>query len=306
MSITALFIFDDKKERIKLFGYILPYGLLGSFGYEQVKNELISSKTSSTDNLPEPAMSKNVNNQSSLKRYRLILTIFFLALLYAINNNLAFSLFTMADPATIALFKSVTSFMTALLMYFALKRPIIRIQWFAILFQCLGLVVFQYDPCQGSTIYPMATYLLLAVAVGITTTTSVTNDHLLKTADLNLNSVNALLYFFGTILNFMFFIRERSNGGPDFFEGYTTQACIVVFFNSIIGIVITAVYKYGDALVKSFASSITAVLLLVISSIFFGLKANIVTWTGGIITVLATYMYMTGKSASNAGNSRSK
>jgi hypothetical protein len=249
-------------------------------------------------NFDTPSERKLLSNllSSNRSQARVLLGIVGLAVLYALNNNLAFRLFTLADPATISLFKSMTSFTTAITMFVVLGRPIWRSQWFAVLFQCLGLIVFQYDPCKGSPLYSVGTYMLLATAVAITTISSVWNDHVLKNTRLSLNGVNAILYASGASLNFIVFIWDHwIQNGPGFFEGYTSQALLVIFFNSIIGIAITLVYKYGDALVKTFASAITAVLLLIISSFFFGLDANLVTWTGGVITVLATYMYVSEK-----------
>lgn len=271
ISIMGIHHFDTPQEKALFFAY-LP--------------------TAAKSYLPFPGLARVPNTAG---RQGLIRAVFGLAALYAMNNNLAFRLFTLADPATISLFKSMTSFTTAIVMFLFLRRPIWRVQWFAVLFQCAGLVVFQYDPCKGTPIYSFSTYLLLFTAVMITTVSSVWNDHVLKSSDLSLNGVNALLYFFGACLNLLFFLREHALGGPGFFDGYTTQAMLVIFFNSIIGIAVTLVYKFGDALVKTFASAITAVLLLIISSMFFGLQANIVTWTGGLITVLATYMYLSEK-----------
>ncbi|KAI3636082.1 hypothetical protein MIR68_005963 [Amoeboaphelidium protococcarum] len=235
----------------------------------------------------------------------LLAKIFGLAALYALNNNLSFYLFKLVDPATISLFKSVSSFSTAILMFFLLSRPIYRTQWFAIIFQCLGLVMFQWDPCVGKPLHAPYLYLALCMAVSITTISSVWNDFLLKNVPISLNSFNAIMYGFGVLLNFCFYIHDAYKGWPSFFTGYTGGAWLVVFCNSIIGIVITLVYKYGDALVKTFASSITAVLLMVISSIFFGLHSTLITWLSGMIVIIATYMYATGVPQKSGNNSNS-
>jgi UDP-galactose transporter len=231
-----------------------------------------------------------------------------LAFIYALNNNLAFVLFQQADPATITLFKSMTSFTTAVLMYFLLSRPIVQSQWYAVCFQCAGLIVFQYNPCKGASLYAPMTYFLLMTAVSMTTFSSVINDHLLKSAPISLNAFNFVMYAFGVMFNMVFFLYDYTvKGGPGLFEGYTAPAFLVVFLNSIIGIAITLVYKYGDALVKTFASAITAVILMVVSAAFFDLHANVLTWVGGLMTVVATQMYMSSRATTaNAVSGESK
>ena len=285
LTLLGMARFDTAEEKRLLWSY---------FSFSSGSDSWLPVSTQDAQDKAQ-ASTPAAPNGSKKGGMKVVLAVLGLATLYAINNNLTFYIYTMSDPATFSLFKSMTSFTTALVMYFFLSRPIHRGQWFAVVFQCAGLVVFQYDPCKGSPLYPALVYGLLTIAVAITTVSSVWNDHVLKSANLSLNGVNVFLYAFGICLNFLFFIRERMMGGPAFFEGYSWQACLVVFFNSIIGIAITLVYKFGDALVKTFASSITAVLLLAVSVMFFGLESNIVTWTGALVTVVATYMYLTDK-----------
>ncbi|KAI3659719.1 hypothetical protein MP638_005193 [Amoeboaphelidium occidentale] len=286
LSLVLLLRFSSKEEQDALWGLI----------------SMKSSASSKPSLLPTSGSTNQANPESIGST---LLKVLVLAGLYAINNNLAFYLFSLSDPATITLFKSISAFSTALALYFALGRPITKIQWFAVMFQCSGLVVFQYNPCKGVPLYDSTTYLLLLLAVCITTVTSVWNDFLLKSTNLSLNCVNLFLYGFGVIYNCGFFLQERWKGGPGLFEGYTAQACLVVFLNSIIGIAISLVYKYGDALVKTFASAITAVNLLIASSILFGMQTHLLTWVGALVTVLATYMYVSVPST-NVPNDTSK
>ena len=79
-----------------------------------------------------------------------------------------------------------------------------------------------------------------------------------------------------------------------FFTGYTPAAYLIIFCNSIIGIVITAVYKYADVVIKNIASSVSTACLYTLSVLFFGASAGLQTTLGYGIVFLATYLYMLG------------
>ena len=44
---------------------------------------------------------------------------------------------------------------------------------------------------------------------------------------------------------------------------FATQALLVIFFNALIGLAISAVYKYCDAVIKTFATATVTVLLVI-------------------------------------------
>jgi peptidoglycan biosynthesis protein MviN/MurJ (putative lipid II flippase) len=66
-----------------------------------------------------------------------------LAVGYAVNNHLAFHLFTLSDPGTINLVKSSSSVVSAIVLWQFADRHPKRLQWVAIGYQMLGLVISQ-------------------------------------------------------------------------------------------------------------------------------------------------------------------
>ena len=78
-----------------------------------------------------------------------------------------------------------------------------------------------------------------------------------------------------------------------FFDGYDNFFAIsVVFLNGVIGVAITFVYKYGDAIIKCFAQVLSSIILVIISALFFGTKFNIVTLCGTIVVFSSSYIYL--------------
>merc|ERR1712039_65597 len=123
------------------------------------------------------------------------------------------------------------------------------------------------------------------------------NEFLVKNYKIGLNVQNSTLYFGGSLLNlFAFFALPNPNNTQKdigFFDGYDNVLAIgVVFCNAMIGLAITAVYKYADAVVKCFSSDITAVVLMVISSFFFGLKSSVTMWCGVFVVTFAVHLYI--------------
>merc|ERR1711957_948445 len=81
-------------------------------------------------------------------------------------------------------------------------------------------------------------------------------------------------------------------GSCGFFDGYHNPWAVgVVFANAVIGLAITAVYKYANAVTKCIASDVSAVLLCIISAIFFGLESSITMWCGVLVVCFAVHLY---------------
>jgi hypothetical protein len=221
-----------------------------------------------------------------------------LAVLYGFNNQLMFVVFMWADPGTINLVKAGATLISAVMLWGGLGRVITSGQWLAILLQMCGMIVSQYDPCSasGSGQYSFGVYLTLACTVAVSAFCGVVNDHLAKSYKVSLYSQNLVLYGVGSILNFGLYITRviaSSGAEPAFFHGYTAMACLVVFCNAVIGLVITAVYKYADAVVKTLASSFSTAILLFLGPMLFSSKPlSFVKDIGCAVVFIATYLYM--------------
>ncbi|KAJ3106026.1 hypothetical protein HDU97_007210 [Phlyctochytrium planicorne] len=219
-----------------------------------------------------------------------------LALLYTVNNHFAFSLFLLVDPGTISLVKSASTFISAYILYTIFGRMTNRLQWLAIALQAFGIIASQYDPCKGGTLYPVASYALLFISVSITALAGCVNDHIMKTMNLPLHAINVYLYSSGFILNlFAYFFTKKSSSESGeavrFFDGYDNIAIMVVFLNCVIGLVITAVYKYADAVIKTIAQTISTGILLVLSAFLFGSHFGVLQFAGVMIIFLSVYLY---------------
>jgi drug/metabolite transporter (DMT)-like permease len=221
-----------------------------------------------------------------------------LAVLYCINNNLTFVIFSWADAANVNLIKAGSSFVSALLLWRFLGRVISPVQWSAIAIQTAGMVITQFGAnCKAANTPLLApfTYLALLVSLCITAATSVWNDHVMKAtakAGVGINTVSVAMYAGGALLNLAVHVLGGGSVGPTFFTGMGRPASLLVLLcNSLIGIAVTAVYKYADAVVKTFASACTTAVLFVVGALFFGVSTNVVVAAGCVCIFVATHLY---------------
>jgi hypothetical protein len=237
----------------------------------------------------------------SLTKSGLVFKIAMLAALYFANNQLAFVLFLRADPASINLLKAGSSAITALVWCIFMGRVVSQEQWITIAMQVCGLIVVQYDACKGQTVLAASDYGLIFLSVLITATCGVWNEQQLKTMPLSLHEQNMVLYAFGALLNGAGH-HVKANLDPHFprfFEGYSALSVCVIIVNACFGVVVTAVYKYSNAIIKTLASAVTTVVLTVISMLFFGLHVTIVSGAGCVSVMLAVMLYTLTPSSDN-------
>lgn len=217
-----------------------------------------------------------------------------LALFYVLINNSIFVSYKLADPGTIQLTKAGVTFITALVMIVTLNAKVSKIQWIAIIIQVCGLMVTQYNPETGAT-YSFGTYFLLIFQVFLSASSGVYNQALLKSDESSLHADNMILYAAGSVVNLMVHIMLSmfKEDEPGFFEGYNSFGAIMVIVSNVfIGLAITAVYRYADAVIKCFATAFATAILLYISPILFGTSLSFLVIPGTIVVFIASWLYM--------------
>lgn len=225
-----------------------------------------------------------------------VMQIWVLSLLYTLNNQLSFFVYTIADPGTVFLFKSASTMIVAVIQIIFAGKSFSLEQWRAMGLQACGMIVVQYDPCKNKPMYPILAYVCMVISATVTAICAARNEHLVQKITISLHVQNMTLYAGGVWMNLIAFMilpnPNSSQASLGFFDGYDNPLAIgVVFANSIIGIVITAVYKYADAVTKCIASDCTAVLLCIISTIFFRLPSSITLWCGVAVVCCAVHLY---------------
>eukprot|EP00746_Dinoflagellata_sp_MGD_P167952 gnl/MRDRNA2_/MRDRNA2_98976_c0_seq1.p1 gnl/MRDRNA2_/MRDRNA2_98976_c0~~gnl/MRDRNA2_/MRDRNA2_98976_c0_seq1.p1 ORF type:complete len:424 (+),score=77.12 gnl/MRDRNA2_/MRDRNA2_98976_c0_seq1:74-1345(+) len=219
-----------------------------------------------------------------------------MSFLYTVNNQMTFYIIITADPGSVFLFKAGSTMIVALTQWVLLGRQLHRLQWSALLLQFTGIIVVQYNPCLGRPLLPMWSYACLVFQVVVTALTTVRNEYIVKNFKIDLNVQNMVLYGGGFAMNlFAFCFLPNPNSSQahiGLFDGYNTMSAKgVILSNAFIGIAISLVYKYADALVKMIATDCTTTILMVFSATVLGTPSTPLTWFGVMIVFVAIQQY---------------
>ncbi len=233
-----------------------------------------------------------------------------LAFAYMINNQLSFIALMSIGPGRLALAKSFSPMLTAYLLQIIFNERITKVQWSCIILVVCGLVDVLYKPgsmnknpssninvvvdgdnnSQDQSYQPI---LILYVSVVITSLCTVFNAKLLEGGKTPLQVQNMVLYFQGFWFNlFAFYIGFTPSNEKGFFDGYDNpRVWLVLLAQSTVGIVVSAVYKYGGAIVKTLAAAAQSAVLLVLDGVLFSVPWTSSSIAGAIVVLVSSYLY---------------
>lgn len=237
-----------------------------------------------------------------------------LAFAYSVVNIVTYPIFQHAPASVFFLLKAASPVVTAVMLRVLVNRTASPVQWFAISMQCVGLIVTQYNACTGSAVVSALGYFLIVVNVAVACFAGVWNEHIIKNHGTSVNAQNMILYSCGMCINFVVFLLlphtmlglERPF---EFFEGYNWSVVALIIANGSVGLVITAVYKYADVVVKTFGLAGSTVTLFLLEK--FGLlptskisTPTSVVLAGSVVVFYAAYLYIAPASAQQTSPSK--
>ncbi len=237
-----------------------------------------------------------MDTERALPPLGLVLAYTALAAAYAIANQLSMLLLTKIGMGVFSLGKSLTPSLTALTLW-ALYEDEVFHRYQAMSFAVITVGLFLIFGKAGSGITFVAVSLLI-VAVYISTFTSVYNYRILNKGRSSLHMQNMCLYSQGFIFNLVLYFAGITASGAGkgknigFFSGYDNGWVIgVLIMQSFMGLAISAVYKYGDAIIKCLAVAVQSAILLCLDVTIFGIKFTYWQLIGAAVVMLGTYAY---------------
>lgn len=232
--------------------------------------------------------------------------------LYTLQNNLLFIALQNLDGTTYQVTYQMKIFTAAIFSVIMLGRKLNATKWLALLLLMAGVSLVQLktataaasdegivDEKHGSMIVGLVAVVTACCTSGFA---GVYFEKILKGAKVSVWMRNIQLGLFsvalglgGCIYNDYGRISAPSDEGGGFFQNYTMVTWFVITLQGLGGLVIAAVIKYADNIMKSFATSLSIIATGLISYFFmndFDITYNFVG--GAILVMIATFLYATG------------
>jgi len=220
------------------------------------------------------------------------------SLAYALQNNLDFIALSNLDAGVYQVTSQLKVVTTAIFMMIFLGRHFSLRRWMAIIFLFSGVAAIQMNQLDGKAPVTTANNPLVGlVAVLCCCATAgfagVYFEMMLKDGSSTPFWVrNLQMYSCGIVSTGLAILMSESGSIREkgFFYGYTRYVYLIVVFSALNGIYISLVMKLLDNLHKSFASSISIILVVVVSLLIFPDAHIGYLFTFGTVTVIASIL----------------
>ncbi|XP_062311379.1 UDP-N-acetylglucosamine transporter-like [Osmerus eperlanus] len=230
--------------------------------------------------------------------------------IYTLQNNLLYIALSNLDAATYQVTYQLKILTTALFSVSMLGRRLGVYQWLSLLILMAGVALVQWPsetpgaaedaPSSGSPLVGVAAVLVACCSSGFA---GVYFEKILKESKQSVWVRNIQLGLFGLVFGLVGMLgydgeRVMESG---MFQGYSSITWVVVALQALGGLVIAAVIKYADNILKGFATSLSIILSTLIS--YFWLQdfdPTSVFFLGALLVIVATFLYgHEGKPAAN-------
>ena len=235
------------------------------------------------------------------------------AILYGVWNNLRFYILEIIDPATLFLIHNVKIVFTAIFLRMFTGKMFKSKQWISLLVLTLGVAVVmihrdESDKKKSSSTASSKSLVLfgciLALVRGIgTALTNVLCEYVFKRQKEGFWYVNAELYLFGMIVNFISLLSVKDDTSSNIFHDMLTiLPILIVLLGGFSGLCVSFLFKFIDNIALIAADVLAMVILVFISAAYFGLSINL-SLIVGCFLIIASLGYYYNDTASSSSSS---
>ncbi|OQR85036.1 UDP-sugar transporter [Achlya hypogyna] len=230
------------------------------------------------------------------------------ALLYTVDNNLAFVILRFIDPATLSVLWNLKILTTAALFRFVLRRKLGQLQIIALMLLVLGVVTSQtkhtvhhgvHDRANATALELeegtrfMLGIALVAIGCAISSLAGILAEYALKkNPSTPFFLQNGYMYIFGLLFNTAGLLAEHSNiAANGFFAGYNGWTWTVVLIQAFAGLMMGFIFKYLDNIVCVYTHVVAMMLTMLVSILFFAFELTLEFSCGFGVCAISMYLY---------------
>eukprot|EP00928_Gymnodinium_smaydae_P023622 TRINITY_DN19421_c0_g4_i1.p1 TRINITY_DN19421_c0_g4~~TRINITY_DN19421_c0_g4_i1.p1 ORF type:complete len:358 (-),score=29.50 TRINITY_DN19421_c0_g4_i1:195-1268(-) len=222
------------------------------------------------------------------------------SLLYTLQTNLLFVSLSNLNGAVYQVTYQLKILTTAVLSVVFLGKTLGPTKWFALCLLTFGVALIQMprneigEPADGNAAIGLAAVLSACVTSGVA---GVYLEKVLQQSDVSIWVRNLQLALFGSVLAFVGTFLADGNLIADkgFLQGYNALVWFVIVLQALNGLVVAAVLKYADNILKCFGTAISMVLSCLLSAIVLGeFVPDLQFLLGTALVLQATSIYSLG------------
>lgn len=241
------------------------------------------------------------------------------SLLYAINNNIYYAGLMLVPPPIWLILCSFRTVVTASLYKFVLKQPITPLQFLGALLIVLSIVVAKIGDVFGTTTTPAippAAFLLAVIASCNSVGAAVYTERLFKKEGENFLDQQFWLYLYGIVVGCGVHVISNSQSPFSGLTGDLSTASSLVktllvsalIFGGVGGLVVAAILKRLDNIVKEYSGATANIFTALVSSFLFPERFQFTRYIVMAMMLLFTgiFLYETKKAKKPTSQSSEK
>jgi UDP-sugar transporter A1/2/3 len=278
--------------------------LLTGYTQKTLKQKYIPSTVILLSEFVKTAFSYYMIDANTLDHSKLIQTSLPMAVpafLYFINNWLMFFALKTLSPAVYATLAQLKLLTTAIFAVFMLGKHLSVAQWRALMLLTVGSVLVQTNPCADANADTSASSLMsgslaMLVYALLSGFSGIYFEKVLKGTKLSLWERNVQLGTYSMIVALFSLVSSSDQiAANGFFGGYSFLTLLIVFTSAAGGLLVALVVKYGDNIVKGFATAFAIVLTAILGWLFMGGDMSVIFMAGASNVIMSIFIYSDGE-----------
>lgn len=220
--------------------------------------------------------------------------------LYAMQNNLLYLALSHLESSTFQVVYQGKVLTTALFSVFILNRSLTTPKWISLGMLMVGVILVQLQIAEqrdsgkatshGNSVLGLTAVFISCISSGFA---GVYFEKILKGSTATLWMRNIQLASFGFLFSWLVMMYNDGDIITKYglFRGYDASVGFVILNQALGGLCVAVVVKYGDSIVKGFATAISIVFGCILSMWLFDFQPNVQFVIGTILVILSVFIY---------------